>query len=119
MGKGSFGCLMAIGVAIIVVLSMAVIGQEINNREAEEIASNPLYESTEYVQTLAESMIKERLKDPDSYEFIDMYEVQSSKEDEKLFVVKYRAKNGFGGYNVCQALFSCDKDQLNIIANED
>lgn len=35
MGKGSFGCLMA----IIVVLSMAVIGQEISNQEAEEIAS--------------------------------------------------------------------------------
>lgn len=47
MGKGSFGCLAAIGVAIIVVLIMAVIGQEMNNREAEEIASKPLYESTE------------------------------------------------------------------------
>ena len=38
MGKGSFGCLAAIGVAFIVVLIMAVIGQEMNNREAEEIA---------------------------------------------------------------------------------
>ena len=48
MGKGSLGCLAALGVAFIVVLIMAVIGQEMNNREAEEIASKPLYESTEY-----------------------------------------------------------------------
>ena len=119
MGKGCSGCMTFVGFAIIVFFILYVSGQEINRKEAEEIASKPLYESTEYVQTLAESMIKERLKDPDSYEFIDMDEVQSSKEDEKLFVVKYRAKNGFGGYNVCQALFSCDKDKLNIIANED
>ena len=48
-----------------------------------------------------------------------MNEVPTSKDDEKLFIVKYRAKNGFGGYNVCQTLFSCDKDNLTIIADED
>lgn len=119
MKKGCSGCLMAIGVVFIAFMIFSVIGQEMNNREAKDIASKPLYESTEYVETLAEKMIKERLKDPDSYEFIEMNEIQSSKEDEKLFIIKYRAKNGFGGYNVCQALFSCDKDKLNIIANED
>lgn len=118
MGKGSFGCLMAIGVAIIVVLSMAVIGQEINNREAEEIASKPLYESTEYVQALAEDMIKERLKDSDSYQFVEMNEMLSSSEGERIFVVTYRAKNSFGGYNISQATFTCDKDNLHIVSIE-
>ena len=61
MGKGCFGCLAAIGVAFIVVLIMAVIGQEMNNRAAKEIASKPLYESTEYVEVLAGNMIKESL----------------------------------------------------------
>ena len=87
MGKGSLGCLAAIGVAFIVVLIMAVIGQEMNNREAEEIASKPLYESTEYVEVLAGNMIKERLKDPDSYQFVEMNEALSSSEGEKMFVV--------------------------------
>lgn len=119
MKKGCSGCLIATGVVLFVFMILAAIGQDINNREAKEIASKPLYESTEYVETLAGNMIKERLKDPDSYELIDMNEVQSSKENEKLFIVKYRAKNGFGGYNVCQALFSCDKDNLTIIADED
>lgn len=119
MKKGCSGCLIATGVVLFVFMILAAIGQDINNREAKEIASKPLYESTEYVQALAEDMIKKRLKDPDSYEFIDMNEVPTSKDDEKLFIVKYRAKNGFGGYNVCQTLFSCDKDNLTIIADED
>lgn len=119
MKKACPGCLIAIGVAFISLMILSSIGQKINEREAEEIASKPLYESTEYVEVLAEDLIKKRLKDPDSYEFIDMNEVPSSKDDEKLFIVKYRAKNGFGGYNVCQTLFSCDKDNLTIIADED
>lgn len=118
MGKGSFGCLAAIGVAFIVVLIMAVIGQEINNREAEEIASKPLYESTEYVEVLAGNMIKERLKDPDSYQFVEMNEALSSSEGEKMFVVTYRAKNGFGGYDIGRATFACDKDNLYIVSIE-
>lgn len=119
MKKGCSSCLIAIGVVFISLMFLISNGQERNEREAEEIASKPLYESTEYVEVLAEDLIKKRLKDPDSYEFIDMNEVPSSKDDEKLFIVKYRAKNGFGGYNVCQALFSCDKDNLTIIADED
>ena len=118
MGKGCFGCLAAIGVAFIVVLIMAVIGQEMNNREAEEIASKPLYESTEYVEVLAGNMIKERLKDPDSYQFIEMNEALPSSGVEKMFVVTYRAKNGFGGYDIGRATFACDKDNLYILSIE-
>lgn len=116
MKKGSSDWLTAIGVTFIFVMIMSAIGQKSND---EEITDKPLYENTEYVESLAEDLIKKRLRDPDSYEFVDMNEVQSSKENEKLFIVKYRAKNGFGGYNVCQALFSCDKDKLTIITNED
>lgn len=94
MKKGSSDWLTAIGVTFIIFMIMSAIGQKSND---EEITDKPLYENTEYVESLAEDLIKKRLRDPDSYEFVDMNEVQSSKENEKLFIVKYRAKNGFGG----------------------
>lgn len=119
MKKGCAGCLMAIGAFFVIIIFILGIGQTLNEQETKEAANEPLYENTEYVESLAEDLIKQRLKDPDSYQFIDMNEMQTSKQGEKLFIVKYRAKNGFGGYNICQAMFSCDKDELTFIANED
>lgn len=111
--KKGIGCL---GICVFLFFLMIAIGQNENEKETEKIMNTPLYENTEYVQTMAGDLIKKRLRDPDSYQFVDMQEQETSKQGEKLFVVTYRAKNGFGGYNVGQAMFSCDKDNLTIIA---
>ena len=115
MKKGC-GCL---GILVVLFFLMIAIGQNENKKETEKLMNTPLYENKEYVETMAGDLIKQRLRDPDSYEFVDMQEQETSKQGERLFIVTYRAKNGFGGYNVVQAMFSCDKDNLTFITLED
>lgn len=112
------GCLWAIGILFGIIV-LAQVNNSIQNEEAAKMAEKPLYENVDYVQTAAGELIKDGLRDPDSYEFVDMQEQASSKQGEKLFVVTYRAKNGFGGYNVGKATFVCDKDNLTIVSNEE
>lgn len=111
--KKGIGCLVFF---VLLLMIMVSVGQNENQKETERLMNTPLYENTEYVQTMAGDLIKKRLRDPDSYQFVDMQEQETTKQGEKLFVITYRAKNGFGGYNVGQAMFSCDKDNLTIIA---
>lgn len=107
------GCLGACIVALLLIILIPRINISIGKNNQV-----PLYEKTEDVQIMAGTLIKEHLRDPDSYEFIDMREEASSTQGEKLFVVTYRAKNGFGGYNVGEAVLSCDKDNLTFISAE-
>lgn len=111
--KKGIGCL---AFFVLLLMIMVAIGQNENQKETERLMNTPLYENREYVEVMANDLIKQRLKDPDSYEFIDMEQQPTSKAGERLFLVNYRAKNGFGGYNVGEALFSCDKDNLKIIS---
>ena len=110
--KKGIGCL---AFFVLLLMIMVAIGKNENQKETEKLMNTPLYENREYVEVMANDLIKQRLKDPDSYEFIDMEQQPTSKAGERLFLVNYRAKNGFGGYNVGEALFSCDKDNLRII----
>ena len=111
--KKGIGCL---AFFVLLLIIMVAIGQNENQKETEKLMNTPLYENREYVEVMANDLIKQRLKDPDSYEFINMEQQPTSKAGERLFIVNYRAKNGFGGYNVGEALFSCDKDNLRIIS---
>lgn len=110
------GCFLSLAVLIFGFFAILAIARSENEADTERLANTPLYENTEYVQVAAGDLIQQRLKDPDSYKFVDMQEQPSTKQGEKLFVVTYRAKNGFGGYNEGQALFSCDKDNLTLIS---
>ena len=58
------------------------------------------------------SLVKENLKDPDSLELIKTsYERKKDKKGNYVKVnMKYRAKNGFGGYNVESISADCDLD---------
>ena len=95
--KKGIGCL---AFFVLLLMIMVVIGKNENQKETEKLMNTPLYENREYVEVMANDLIKQRLKDPDSYEFIDMEQQPTSKAGERLFLVNYRAKNGFGGYNV-------------------
>lgn len=110
------GCFLSLAVLIFGFFAVLAIARSENAAETEKLANMPLYENVEYVQVAAGDLIKQRLKDPDSYKFVDMQEQPSTKQGEKLFVVTYRDKNGFGGYNVGEALFSCDKDNLTLLS---
>lgn len=110
--KKGIGCL---GIFVFLLFILMAIGKNESEAETQRLMNTPLYDNKEYVQTLAGDLIKQRLRDPDSYEFVEMQEQPTTKQGEKLFIVTYRAKNGFGGYNVGEALFSCDKDNLSIL----
>lgn len=83
----------------------------------DDTPAKPLKDDEFAVKYTFERLIKKQLRDPDSYEFISCTPSGESG-NEKMFIIKYRAKNGFGGYNVCQALVSCDDERMTLIANE-
>ena len=76
-------------------------------------ASKPLYENKYGIRATAESLIKKNLRDPDSYQLIEI-----TPETGRIVTVRYRAKNGFGGYNVCSAVVSCDDKTMTLLSNE-
>jgi len=61
-----------------------------------------------------ETWLEENLKDPDSYESIEWYEVQQKYVDGKgsIYLVRheYRSKNSFGGYTVNDDVFILDSE---------
>ena len=50
-----------------------------------------------------EDNVKSRLRDPDSYKKIQMLIPTKVSDEEKILRWDFRAKNGFGGYNVSTA----------------
>jgi len=76
-------------------------------------STKPLYEDEIAIKVTAESLIKKTLRDPDSYQLIEI-----TPKTGKVITVRYRAKNGFGGYNVCTALVECDENTMRLISNE-
>ena len=64
----------------------------------------------------AKLTLKKNLKDPDSYDEIEDKRFYVT-DDEKIYIqvlIKYRAKNSFGGMNISQQAFNFDK-ALNLI----
>lgn len=57
----------------------------------------------DYSLYACEDNVKSRLRDPDSYEKIQMLLPTNVSEGEKILRWDFRAKNGFGGYNVSSA----------------
>jgi hypothetical protein len=52
--------------------------------------------------------LREHLKDPDSVQYIDWSNVKTLDDGQHAVLVKYRAKNSFGGYVIEQRLFVLD-----------
>ena len=57
----------------------------------------------DYSLSDCENNVKSRLRDPDSYRKIQMLLPTNVSDDEKILRWDFRAKNGFGGYNVSTA----------------
>jgi hypothetical protein len=104
--KKSFKYLISCAVLGLFLLSAA--GSDDSNEP-----SKPLYEDEIAIKVTAESLIKKNLRDPDSYQLIEI-----TPKTGKVVTVRYRAKNGFGGYNVCTAVVECDEGTMRLISNE-
>lgn len=66
----------------------------------------------------AERYLKDHLKDPDSYESIGWGEVGKLENGNYTTWVKYRAKNGFGGYAIGKAVFVLSPQGEVLIMNQ-
>lgn len=87
---------------------------------SEDTPSKPMYKDDIAIQVTFKELIKKHLRDPDSYEYISTTPAGDlDYGDGKMFTIKYRAKNGFGGYNVNEALVSCDSTTMTLISTGD
>ena len=78
----------------------------------------PLYKDEFAIKATFESLIKKQLRDPDSYEFISSEPLGSEMDGGHFFTIKYRAKNGFGGYAIGTAIVSCDSTTMTLVSNQ-
>ncbi len=79
--------------------------------------SKPLYQDESSIKYTFEELIKKQLRDPDSYEFISLRPNGAETKEGRFFIIEYRAKNGFNGYNMCKAGIYCDSTTMKLIAN--
>jgi hypothetical protein len=91
-----------------IIFFMAMVGGTSNSKNSSkekprEAVVNSAWDGSVYQ---AEKYLKDRLKDPDSYESISWGEVSKNEQGNYVTWVKYRAKNSFGGYNVGQQAFT-------------
>lgn len=104
--KNGLGCLLI--VAIFVVLLIIA-----NQSSKQDEPSNPTHAVVENSQwdgsvRQVKDWLKGHLRDPDSLEYIEWSPVVKDGEGYTVRV-KYRAKNGFGGYEVEERVFSLDQ----------
>lgn len=57
--------------------------------------------------------VKELLRDPESFEHIETKITPKDKDSKHIISMKYRARNGFGGMNVGEALGVMDNNDCN------
>lgn len=79
----------------------------------------PLYQDEDAIKVTFEKLIKNQLRDPDSYEFVSIRPNGEESKNGRYFIIEYRAKNGFNGYNMCKAGIFCDSTKMTLIANTD
>ena len=62
-----------------------------------------------------ESWVKEKLRDPDSYNHIETRITPVNEKGEHVLVMKYRAKNGFGGMNVESLVVTVKNESCQVL----
>jgi hypothetical protein len=80
---------------------------------AEQIEKNNEYRALSEVRY----DITSRLRDPDSYEVIDQ-DALTKSDGSIAVVISYRAKNGFGGYTVNHAAYTCQTRRSGVSCTE-
>lgn len=86
--------------------------------EDDQTSSGPLYKNKFAIEATFGALIKKQLRDPDSYEFISCEPLGDELKDGRFFTIKYRAKNGFGGYAIGTAVVTCDTTTMTLVSNE-
>lgn len=120
------GCLIGCGVFVLLIAVSGLIGsisslQEQNltpeqkaQKEKEKV--DEWYSSTS--QYSCESNLKDKLREPGSYERDGDFTTPTDDGNKKVITWKFRAKNGFGGYNAGIGMCYVDKENGGTIKTE-
>lgn len=84
----------------------------------ESKTAAPLYADRYAIEATFETLIKKNLRDPDSYQFVKCDSLGFFYGYDHCFLIEYRAKNGFGGYSIGNAVVSCDSTTMRMVRNE-
>lgn len=102
--SSSIGCIIFVIIAIVILGLVMIVsnsGYSSSNSGSSKAKTETSFSD---VKTLSqydfEERIKKVLRDPDSYQRID-YKVQYVSGDNYKATLTFRAKNGFGGMNIC------------------
>lgn len=110
----TIGCLFCIGVVLFVFVACTTMFQPkvLTEAEKKEEAVKVLDEWFSKTSHFScEVNLENKLKDPDSYVKSSDFIITKSTNNSKTIIWKFRAKNGFGGYNVSYA--GCDITKEN------
>src|SRR5262249_41557886 len=113
--KKTSGCASCFAICLVVFVLFVILGafKSGSTTSSNPSAPRPTSTPTEIVSNSAwdgsvrqvEKYLKANLRDPDSYQSIEWYKVTKNNEGRFTVRHKYRAKNGFGGYNVVDSMF--------------
>jgi hypothetical protein len=117
-------CLIGCGAVIFLFATIGLIGfisssqeqslkpEEKQQQEAEK--QNEWYKENSHY--LCEEHLKEQLRDPDSYKRNGDFSIIEDNGNEKGITWNFRAKNGFGGYNVSTGVCKIKKKTMWVSA---
>ena len=104
------GCLFSIAVVLLAfVACVSNLPPELTEAEKKEKVMDEWFPKTSHFS--CEVNLENKLKDPDSYVKSSDFIITKSTNNSKTIIWKFRAKNGFGGYNVSYA--GCDITKEN------
>jgi hypothetical protein len=107
------GCIGCLTILVILVLGMGACSVLFSPKEktAKEKADEWYKEISD---TTCERVLKENLRDPDSYRRNSDFVVSDDTGNQKKLSWEFRAKNGFGGYNAGIAVCNVRKDNSSV-----
>lgn len=120
------GCLIGCGSFILLIAVVGLIGSisslQEQNLTPEQKAQKEKEKVDEWFSSTAqyscESNLKEKLRDPNSYERDGEFTTPTDDGSKKVITWKFRAKNGFGGYNASIGMCYVGKENGGTIRTE-
>ena len=112
----TLGCVLLVGTILFgFIACTGLVNQKPKELTDAEKKANAVKETDEWFPSTShftcDRVLKEQLKDPDSYRRSGDFIITKSTDTTKTIIWKFRAKNGFGGYNVSAA--TCDITKEN------
>lgn len=115
--KNTIGCLVIVGL-LIALVAMCSDGTESKTDPAIAAADRQkgfhCLSSWDGESNQMSRAVQAQLRDPDSFEHIET-RITPNKEGKHTVFLKYRARNGFGGMNVEQAIGQVDHESCEVI----